>query len=68
MECNAATIKDINCTMFVNNQHSTVTLYCDKVACCMTTAQVVETSLSTQVGTQNKEFGAVSQMDLAQKF
>ena len=54
--------------MFVNNQHSTVTLHCDKVACCMTTAQVVETSLSTQVGTQNKEFGAVSQMDLAQKF
>ena len=54
--------------MFVNNQHSTVTLYCDKVACCMTTAQVVEMSLSIQVGTQNKEFGAVSQMDLAQKF
>ena len=23
-----------NCAMFVNDQHSTVTLYCDKVACC----------------------------------
>ena len=23
-----------NCTMFVNDQHSTVTLYYDKVACC----------------------------------
>ena len=23
-----------NCVMFVNDQHSTVTLYCDKVACC----------------------------------
>ena len=23
-----------NCAKFVNDQHSTVTLYCDKVACC----------------------------------
>ena len=23
-----------NCAMFVNDQHSTVSLYCDKVACC----------------------------------
>ena len=23
-----------NCAIFVNDQHSTVTLYCDKVACC----------------------------------
>ena len=23
-----------NCTMLVNDQHSTATLYCDKVACC----------------------------------
>ena len=23
-----------NCTMFVNDQHSTVTLYFDEVACC----------------------------------
>ena len=23
-----------NCTMFVNDQHSMVTLNCDKVACC----------------------------------
>ena len=23
-----------NCAMFVNDQHSTITLYCDKVACC----------------------------------
>ena len=23
-----------NCAMFVNDEHSTVTLYCDKVACC----------------------------------
>ena len=23
-----------NCAMFVNDQHSTVTLYCDKVVCC----------------------------------
>ena len=23
-----------SCAMFVNDQHSTVTLYCDKVACC----------------------------------
>ena len=23
-----------NCTMFVNDQHLTVTLYCEKVACC----------------------------------
>ena len=23
-----------NCAMVVNDQHSTVTLYCDKVACC----------------------------------
>ena len=24
----------INCAMFVNDLHSTITLYCDKVACC----------------------------------
>ena len=24
-----------NCAMFVNDQHSTVTLYCDKIACCL---------------------------------
>ena len=23
-----------NCVIFVNDQHSPVTLYCDKVACC----------------------------------
>ena len=29
-----------NCAMFVNNQHSTVTLYCDKVECCSTSYPV----------------------------
>ena len=42
-----------NCAMFVNNQHSTVTLYCDKVEYCQTSYPVDIQSSSSLPFTTN---------------